>query len=328
MRLSTLLRVVVAAGCFGLLYGCAATTQSVSIPEGMHEVQPLLPNSTGTAAPASPGRGPSREQSSAELTIGRGKFFSFALPQGWKPGEDGQFALTLVAPDNKAFTVMVGNAGLPPNYPPGRFVQEKLGALRPQNLRVGQGRPASAVKGFSQAYQFDVTYTVGGVTWQGLVKCHIAPAYDTQTMAMTAALSDASQWPGYSTWLPLVSDQISATDGGAFGMRGIMAQNLQNSTAYAEAARQYRDWSAKNWQGVVDARGASQDKNNTGFREAIGGVQTYANPYDSGAPVELPTTFTHYWVNAQGTYAGTDDPSFNPNVGSTENWKPMPVRKP
>ncbi len=34
-------------------------------------------------------------------------------------------------PAEKAFTVMVGNAGLPPGYDPGRFVYEKLMALRP-----------------------------------------------------------------------------------------------------------------------------------------------------------------------------------------------------
>jgi hypothetical protein len=34
-------------------------------------------------------------------------FFSYALPEGWRVGEDGQFALTLIAPDNKAITMMV-----------------------------------------------------------------------------------------------------------------------------------------------------------------------------------------------------------------------------
>jgi hypothetical protein len=65
-------------------------------------------------------------------------------------------------------------------------------------------------------------------------------------MALTAALSTADQWGGYASWLPQVADQVSATNGAAFGMRGIMQQNLQNSKAFGEAARQYRDWSQKN----------------------------------------------------------------------------------
>src|SRR6185295_12937279 len=89
-----------------------------AVPANMFRVSPLAPDSSAPAA---------------NLRIGQGKFFSYALPQGWRVGEDGQFAMTLVAPDNKAFTVMVGNAGYAVNYPPGQFVYEKLMALQPQD---------------------------------------------------------------------------------------------------------------------------------------------------------------------------------------------------
>jgi hypothetical protein len=300
-------------------FSCAATPPGESaIPPGMHEVKPVAtkPASSGAAAPA------------RELSVARGQFFSYALPEGWHVGEDGQFALSLVAPDSKAFTVMVGNAGSAPNYPPDRFVYEKLMALQPQNLRVGNPRRAAPVAGFAQAYEFDVEYTVRGVAMRGIAKCHVAPAYDSATLAMTAALSEVNQWPGYAAWLPLVADQISAANGAAFGMRGIMAQNLNNSTAYAEAARQYRDWSQRNWQQVTNDRNASQDRNNVAFREYLGAVQTYVNPYDARVPLELPTTYKYFWIEAQGTVLGTDDPSVNPNNGSTKEWKQMSRRQP
>ncbi len=63
-----------------------------------------------------------------------------------------------------------------------------------------------------------------------------------------------------------VADQVSALNGAAFGMRGVMQQNLQNFVAYGEAARQYRDWSQKNWQQTTDARNASQDRSGLGAR--------------------------------------------------------------
>lgn len=258
------------------------------------------------------------------LRIAQGHFFHYAIPPGWRVGEDGQFALTLVAPDNKALTVMVGNAGMPPNFPPGQFVYQKLMALRPENLRIGQPAPAKPAAGFAQAWQFEVAYGYNGAPCRGIVKCHIAPAYDSAVMAMTAALSEAAQWPRYASWLPAVSDQISASNGAAFGMRGIMAQNLQNSMAYAEAARQYREWSQKNWQQVTDARNASEDRKNAQFRENLGAVQTWVNPYDPGVPLELPTTYQHFWVDRQGNILGTNDPSANPNTGSTADWKKMP----
>lgn len=147
-------------------------------------------------------------------------------------------------------------------------------------------------------------------------------------MAMTAAISQGSQWSKYSSWLPQVAEQISALDGRAFGARGIMAQNIENSKAYAAAAKNYREWSQRTQQQVTDARNASQDKNNTAFRENLGAVQTYVNPYDTRAPVELPTTYSYYWVSPQGTYLGTDDPSVNPNNGSTGEWKQLPKKQP
>jgi hypothetical protein len=145
---------------------------------------------------------------------------------------------------------------------------------------------------------------------------------------MTAALAEASQWPGYASWLPLVAEQIAATSGAAFGRRGIMAQNLTNSAAYAEAARQYREWSRRTWQQVADDRTTSQDRKAYQVRENLGGVQTYVNPFGTSAPVQLPTTYKYYWRDDQGSHLGSNDPSANPNVGSTTEWKQMPPYNP
>jgi hypothetical protein len=285
-----------------------------SLPRGFTQVTPVT-RATGRA----PG---------ANLQLATGQFFTYALPQGWRVGEDGQFALTLMAPDQKALTVMVGNSGVPINYPPAQYVYERLTAIRPQNLQLGPPRSARPIAGFAQALEFQVKYSINGVPCQGLATVHIAPAYDTAVMAVTAALSEARQWPGYASWLPLVAAQVSARNGAAFGMRGVMQQNLQNSTAYAQAAREYRDWSQKNWQGVTDQRNESSDRNNRQFRENLGNVQTFSNPHDSRTPVELPNTWQYYWVNEQGTIIGTNDPSTNPNSGSTNDWRKMPRRAP
>jgi hypothetical protein len=302
--------ILCASQCLGTVNAAAAAS---ALPKGFTQVTPV----------ARAGRSPG-----ANLQLASGQFFTYALPQGWRVGEDGQFALTLMAADSKALTVMVGNAGLPSNYPPAQYVYERLMAIRPQNLQLGPPRQARPIAGFAQAIQFQVTYSVNGVPCQGLATVHIAPAYDTAVMAMTAALSEARQWPGYSSWLPLVAAQVSARNGAAFGMRGVMQQNLQNSTAYAQAAREYRDWSQKNWQGVTDQRNESTDRNNRQFHENLGNVQTYGNPHDSRTPVELPNTWQHYWVNEQGTIVGTNDPGINPNTGSTSDWRKMPKRAP
>lgn len=308
-------------GLLALLTGScllAAACGGPSVPEGFTEVKPVIREE--------PSRPSEPAASAASLKLATGNFFTYALPQGWRVGEDGQFALTLIAPDNHALTVMVGNAGMPINYSPAQYAYERLMAIRPQNLQLGPPRQGNPIAGFKQAVEYDVRYNVNGVPCQGVATVHYAPAYDTATFAMTAALSQSSQWPGYSSWLPLAAAQVSARNGAAFGARGVMQQNLQNSQAYAQAAKEYREWSQKTQQAVTDQRNASNDRNNQQFREALGNVQSYNNPYDASTPVELPNTYQYYWVNEDGTYLGTNDSGVNPNKGSTKDWRQMPRR--
>lgn len=89
------------------------------------------------------------------------------------------------------------------------------------------------------------------------------------------------------------------------------------------AARQYRDWSQKNWQQVTDERNASSDRRSFVVRENLGGVQTFTNPYGTSPPVELSMTNKYDWTDRQGRMVGTDDPSANPNAGSTSEWRKM-----
>lgn len=301
------------------LLGGAIWPLQVWAAESGSAFHPVVPVAPVHRAPSMPSAG----QAPAELRIGQGQFFSYALPSGWRVGEDGQFALTLIAPDSKALTVMVGNSGVPLNVHPGQFAYQKLMALNVQNMQMSNPKPATPAVGFAQAYAFDVQYVANGVLCRGAVKVSVAPVYDSAVMAMAAALSTAEQWPGYASWLPQVADQVAATNGAAFGMRGLMQQNLQNSTAYGEAARRYREWSQRTQQQVTDERHRSQDRRNQEFRDTLGAVQPYANPFGANQPVDMPTTYQYYWMNQQEQMLGTNDPGANPNHGSTGEWRRM-----
>lgn len=294
------------------------TMKTDQIPTGMFLVTPTKATATLNTQNDKPPK---------NLRIMRGSYFSYVLPEGWKLGEDGQYALSIVAPDQKALTLMVGNAGLLPGMTPGQYVHDKLMAIRPENLQIGAGKSCTPIAGFQYAFAFPIMYSIGGVPCQGTAKCHAAPYYGGVTMVMTAALSEAKQWPGYSSWLPLIADQISALDGAAFGMRGVMQQNIDNSRAYADAAREYREWSQHNWQEVTNDRNASVDHQQKEFRENIGAVQTFNNPYKSEHPLELTTQYQYYWIDQQGRILGSNDPSINPNQGSTSEWRKMDKQK-
>jgi len=322
-RFATLLRIVSAV----LLTACSSQSDTAQSGTSAADSASVAALPVGTFFPVKPVTSSSNRMEPS-LQIGQGRFFSFALPDGWRVAEDGQFALTLLAPDQRALTFMVGNAGLPVNYPPDRFVYEKLMAIRPEQLQLSRPVAAKPIAGFSQAWRFEVSYYAQSAPCRGLVTCHIQPAYDSSVMAITAALSDATQWDGYANWLPAVAEQISATNGAAFGMRGIMQQNLNNSMAFAEAAQRYRDWSNRNWKQVTDERNRSTDRRNEEFREALGGVQTYPDPYNNNQPIELPATYQHYWINQQGNIVGTNDPTVDPNTGSTQEWRSLkPIKR-
>lgn len=68
---------------------------------------------------------------------------------------------------------------------------------------------------------------------------------------------------------------------------------------------------------------ATSDRVNQQFSEQIRGVETYQNPFASH-PVELPSGYQEVWANAKGEYVLSDNPTFNPNVGSTQNWQRLP----
>ncbi len=313
-----------------LIQGCAQNTRqntgaptnrsdSMSIPKNMQLVEPLTTSKKNAMNNSTRQQQPAAE----ELKIGRGNFFTYALPPGWKVGEDGQFALTLVSSDNKAIIVMVGNSGLMPGYPVQRFIYEKLMSLRPGNLSVSDPVSVSPIGGFQEAYRFQVSYDLPSGKCMGEAVCHVSNYYGGCVMAMTAALSEKEQWSSYASWLPQVSRQISATNGAAFGIRGVMQQNLQNSIAFGEAMKAYRSWSDQKWQEVTDERGKSVDRQNYQFRENLGAINTYANPYNTGSPLELSTQYHYYWIDQQGRVLGSNDPSANPNQGNSSEWRKL-----
>jgi hypothetical protein len=74
--------------------------------------------------------------------------------------------------------------------------------------------------------------------------------------------------------------------------------------------------------GAYETRQAAYDRISDSFSEQIRGVETYRNPYE-GRDIQLPSDYSFAWVSETGEYALANDPGFNPNVGSTVNWRLM-----
>lgn len=260
--------------------------------------------------------------------IRQGMCFRYTVPAGWQVLEDGPFAVALMAPDQLATTVLVGNSGLPIGMPPHQFLFDKLSQLSVQQLQFGPPRPARPVFGWPMAWEFDATYGIRGIPCCGIARCSVAPAYDSCSMVMTWAASERNQWAGYRSWLPEIAAQVEITSPAAFGAAGIARQNLQNSMAVGEHARRNREWSERQWAQVAQQRDDAQARNAFEFRQALDGVQRYENPYDH-RPVDLPTSSAVYWVNLNtGQILGSPDPGFDPRTAQDAHWQPMTPSRP
>jgi hypothetical protein len=67
-------------------------------------------------------------------------------------------------------------------------------------------------------------------------------------------------------------------------------------------------------------RQASEDRVYQQFSESVRGVETYKNAFDE-RPVELPSGYDSVWVNSSGEYVLSNEGGYDPNVGSTLEWK-------
>lgn len=71
-----------------------------------------------------------------------------------------------------------------------------------------------------------------------------------------------------------------------------------------------------------EARGKAFDQGAQKFSDYMLNIDRYYDPFEE-REVELPSGYNHAWVNNLGEYILTDDPNFNPNVGSNLHWEDM-----
>lgn len=85
-----------------------------------------------------------------------------------------------------------------------------------------------------------------------------------------------------------------------------------------QISRNYQEMSDSNMQGWQE-RSAAYDRVAENFSQTIRGVDPYFDP-NTGQNVELPGGYTQAWSTPLGEYILSDDPNFNPNIGSTQTW--------
>jgi DNA-directed RNA polymerase subunit RPC12/RpoP len=88
-----------------------------------------------------------------------------------------------------------------------------------------------------------------------------------------------------------------------------------------QISRNYNEISDMNLRGWQE-RSAAYDRISENFSQTIRGVDPYFDP-NTGQNIELPSGYTQAWSTPLGEYLLSDDPKFNPNIGSNQNWTPL-----
>ncbi len=77
---------------------------------------------------------------------------------------------------------------------------------------------------------------------------------------------------------------------------------------------------------LFEEKGRVYDEGAQNFSDYMLNIDRYYDPYE-GREVELPSGYKHAWSNNLGEYILSDDPNFNPNVGSNLSWQPLGRKK-
>lgn len=253
----------------------------------------------------------------------RGHFFRFALPAGWQVQENANM-LCLNSPDGQAAIMNVGLTGMMQPFTPDQFLHYALQMQQMQLLAIHSGQPVQPAPGCTSAGMFEITYAIGPTQCRGIAVSQVAIGYGQCNGSITLAAAQAGAWESYRHWLPQLAGEVGPAGSQTYGAGQIAANNLRNSVELGQHFHEVNDYTQRQWQDVTNQRWSSDERRNFEFRENLGGIQTYTNPYDNHRIMELSTQYRFYWVNRQGQVVGSDDPGFDPRMGSAEEWTQMP----
>jgi hypothetical protein len=252
-----------------------------------------------------------------------GRFFRYALPAGWQAQENSNL-LCLNSPDGQAAIMHVGLVGMMQAMSPDQFVAYAMNLQGMPLTAFLHGQPITPPPGCTGAGWFEITYALRGVTCRGTVASFIAASYGMCNASMTLAAAQTGAWEAYRAWLPQIAAEVAPAGAQTYMAGQVAADNLRNSIELGQRFHEVNDHTQRQWQEVTNERWASDERRNFEFRENLGAVQTYTNPYDNHRSVELSTQYRFYWVNRRGEIVGSDDPSYDPRTGSTDEWTQMP----
>ena len=232
--------------------------------------------------------------------------------------------LCLNSPDGQAAIMNVGLVGMMQPMTPDQFVHYAMQMQEMQVTGFLGGQQIQPPPGCTSAGRFEITYSVRGIACRGIVTSFVTLGYGMCNASITLAAAQAGAWAAYQSWLPQLAAEVGPAGSQTYMAGQVAADNLRQSVELGQRFHEINDYTQQQWQQVTNERWASDERRNFEFRENLGAVQTFTNPYDNHRSVELSTQYRFYWVNRRGEIVGSDDPGYDPRAGSTDEWTQMP----
>jgi hypothetical protein len=138
---------------------------------------------------------------------------------------------------------------------------------------------------------------------------------DTTADLFTVMLNSFQPNPHWSVAVKTITQMLAQQQINHIHQIGQIGQML------AQAGSQMREQNLNDWyrrQEVYDRLSLDRSR-------AIRDVDGFYDPHRQEV-VELPSGYGHAWTNDLGEYILTEDPNFNPNQESSQNWEPMLVQ--
>jgi hypothetical protein len=277
-----------------------------------------------TVAPGVSIKAPS--QTAPRTQIVQGRNFTYALPAGWRVGEEGNHALVLQAQDLSAGVIVYGVSGFGQNLTPPQFAYNAIiNNLRlAPDVKISNPTPIQPMPGYTAAAVMDIAYTKQGPQGPqrivGLVISNVVSVYARSDAVVTLMLALDTHWSGVRSWLPQVALQALNTGPNPFGRAAMSGQILNDTVRQREAYGQYLNWSQANWAGVVANRAASLDRQAQANGETLTGQYWGRNPY-TGTPERYSTSPSVIWVHRDGRQVVSPSSTFDPRTPTDSDWR-------
>lgn len=210
---------------------------------------------------------------------------------------------------------------------------------------LGAGAPQPGVQTFADAAKIRIEYTEGGVLMEEEIFA-VVEGFSFGFQTMQGMITNTNWYADYIFSFKARKGELDAnapmfrTMANSFKVNPVwfnkysqtveyliqaQIRNIQSIGELSRIISQTSNEISDSMMQSYENRQQVYDRISENFSEYVRGTEHYTNPIE-GREVELPGGYNHAWTNAGGEYILTDNPNYNPNVGSNQNWQELPKK--